>query len=114
MLIFFLYNEEDSNRVYCFFFQAEDGIRDKLVTGVQTCALPICRNPSPHVCLLTAKPAPASYRPTAAVNTKTHSLPLQFVCVNHAARPSRPSRCSRRSSYSACAHRRFRPPPPNR
>src|SRR2546425_6705482 len=28
-----------------FFFQAEDGIRDKLVTGVQTCALPIC---SPH------------------------------------------------------------------
>src|SRR3989441_8609397 len=26
-----------------FFFQAEDGIRDKLVTGVQTCALPIYR-----------------------------------------------------------------------
>jgi len=25
----------------CFFFQAEDGIRDDLVTGVQTCALPI-------------------------------------------------------------------------
>src|SRR5207244_5388829 len=24
------------------FFQAEDGIRDGLVTGVQTCALPIC------------------------------------------------------------------------
>src|SRR5205823_8233609 len=28
--------------IWCFFFQAEDGIRDKLVTGVQTCALPIC------------------------------------------------------------------------
>src|SRR5687767_15278007 len=27
--------------VLFFFFQAEDGIRDKLVTGVQTCALPI-------------------------------------------------------------------------
>src|SRR5207247_8159408 len=26
---------------YRFFFQAEDGIRDPLVTGVQTCALPI-------------------------------------------------------------------------
>src|SRR4051794_41896326 len=26
-----------------FFFQAEDGIRDGRVTGVQTCALPICR-----------------------------------------------------------------------
>src|SRR2546425_6966893 len=28
-----------------FFFQAEDGIRDKLVTGVQTCALPISCGP---------------------------------------------------------------------
>src|SRR5207247_2730057 len=29
--------------IFCsfFFFQAEDGIRDPLVTGVQTCALPI-------------------------------------------------------------------------
>src|SRR5207244_8379017 len=27
--------------VFVFFFQAEDGIRDDLVTGVQTCALPI-------------------------------------------------------------------------
>src|SRR5690349_15048083 len=27
--------------VYFFFFQAEDGIRDLYVTGVQTCALPI-------------------------------------------------------------------------
>src|SRR5207248_7589048 len=26
---------------FCFFFQAEDGIRDRTVTGVQTCALPI-------------------------------------------------------------------------
>src|SRR5687767_15675678 len=30
-----------------FFFQAEDGIRDKLVTGVQTCALPISLT-APH------------------------------------------------------------------
>src|SRR5260370_23689630 len=28
-----------------FFFQAEDGIRDSSVTGVQTCALPICLGP---------------------------------------------------------------------
>ena len=27
---------------FFFFFQAEDGIRDWSVTGVQTCALPIC------------------------------------------------------------------------
>src|SRR5438105_10214928 len=29
---------------FFFFFQAEDGIRDPLVTGVQTCALPISKN----------------------------------------------------------------------
>src|SRR2546425_944455 len=36
---------ESEMRYTCpyFFFQAEDGIRDKLVTGVQTCALPIYR-----------------------------------------------------------------------
>src|SRR5229473_3572372 len=31
---------KEDGEIY-FFFQAEDGIRDKLVTGVQTCALPI-------------------------------------------------------------------------
>src|SRR2546430_11496806 len=30
-----------------FFFQAEDGIRDLTVTGVQTCALPICATVKP-------------------------------------------------------------------
>src|SRR5690606_22929810 len=30
-----------ASRVFVFFFQAEDGIRDFHVTGVQTCALPI-------------------------------------------------------------------------
>src|SRR5207245_5704982 len=33
-----------------FFFQAEDGIRDATVTGVQTCALPISRaSPLPPI-----------------------------------------------------------------
>src|SRR5207244_9766682 len=32
--------------LFVFFFQAEDGIRDDLVTGVQTCALPIWCRPS--------------------------------------------------------------------
>src|SRR5256885_5744611 len=31
-----------TTRLGHFFFQAEDGIRDYKVTGVQTCALPIC------------------------------------------------------------------------
>src|SRR3712207_7109915 len=46
-----------------FFFQAEDGIRDMGVTGVQTCALPIFRitfHPldGKQVCRLIAEPAP--------------------------------------------------------
>src|SRR3989449_6601158 len=32
-----------------FFFQAEDGIRDVAVTGVQTCALPIFHHPLDEV-----------------------------------------------------------------
>src|SRR3989441_2890327 len=36
------YNLLTGFRFFFFIFQAEDGIRDKLVTGVQTCALPIC------------------------------------------------------------------------
>src|SRR5438552_14160183 len=35
--------------VVFFFFQAEDGIRDDLVTGVQTCALPICARDLPDL-----------------------------------------------------------------
>src|SRR2546429_1581549 len=34
--------EEHPREGCVFFFQAEDGIRDVAVTGVQTCALPIC------------------------------------------------------------------------
>src|SRR5687768_17852819 len=32
--------------IFFFFFQAEDGIRDVAMTGVQTCALPISRQPA--------------------------------------------------------------------
>src|SRR2546426_8690482 len=34
---------------FFFFFQAEDGIRDYKVTGVQTCALPISNEPRADV-----------------------------------------------------------------
>src|SRR2546427_4442939 len=39
MVLFFIF--------FFFFFQAEDGIRDLTVTGVQTCALPICSSHLP-------------------------------------------------------------------
>src|SRR5260370_34628 len=35
-----------------FFFQAEDGIRDSSVTGVQTCALPILHCCARYVCVI--------------------------------------------------------------
>src|SRR5215211_8626482 len=42
MLFFlFCFIQKVSYVIYFFFFQAEDGIRDHCVTGVQTCALPI-------------------------------------------------------------------------
>src|SRR5207247_1094274 len=44
------------------FVQAEDGIRDPLVTGVQTCALPICLHRRLAL-------APLAQRPPAAVET---------------------------------------------
>src|SRR2546421_1232569 len=34
-------NNQNDSLIVFFFFQAEDGIRDLIVTGVQTCALPI-------------------------------------------------------------------------
>src|SRR2546427_9355648 len=36
---------------FFFFFQAEDGIRDLTVTGVQTCALPISQAPAGSACI---------------------------------------------------------------
>src|SRR6266536_2289837 len=40
-LTFLLKTKYILKKSHFFFFQAEDGIRDPLVTGVQTCALPI-------------------------------------------------------------------------
>src|SRR5215210_8248456 len=41
VLVLCLFVHADITLVLFFFFQAEDGIRDTSVTGVQTCALPI-------------------------------------------------------------------------
>src|SRR5436309_1791808 len=40
-MLFSIYGTTTTSAPSCFFFQAEDGIRDFHVTGVQTCALPI-------------------------------------------------------------------------
>src|SRR5256885_7565025 len=46
-----------ASRRMIFFFQAEDGIRDYKVTGVQTCALPISRPPWICTALSAIRPA---------------------------------------------------------
>src|SRR4029434_3049288 len=51
----------EANMKVIFFFQAEDGIRDASVTGVQTCALPISHTQHTH--------------------THTHSVPLWSLLV---------------------------------
>src|SRR5208282_3361485 len=43
VVCFFFFFDVAAVVVFFFFFQAEDGIRDATVTGVQTCALPISR-----------------------------------------------------------------------
>src|SRR5256885_3568160 len=52
---------EDEDFIGFFFFQAEDGIRDYKVTGVQTCALPILPT--------TRTITPATRRPMASVSS---------------------------------------------
>src|SRR5205823_7476121 len=60
---------------FFFFFQAEDGIRDKLVTGVQTCALPIS---APAV---TKRPRLVSRLPGLFENAVVTSSPLFLPCA---------------------------------
>src|SRR2546430_10714797 len=59
-------------RVICcfFFFQAEDGIRDLTVTGVQTCALPIWCRPA-----RVSAGSPRAAAPAAAIGRRLRSLP---------------------------------------
>src|SRR6266511_2268847 len=54
-ILFFFFYKNTLTYFFFFFFQAEDGIRDFHVTGVQTCALPILerlKRSSPDVVLL--------------------------------------------------------------
>src|SRR5688500_20059772 len=60
---------------YCvFFFQAEDGIRDYKVTGVQTCALPIW---SPTRC--SPLPGPSGWRPCSPSSRGNDTAPASTL-----------------------------------
>src|SRR2546430_10221063 len=79
---------QQSMYIFFFFFQAEDGIRDLTVTGVQTCALPIFRTRwrlyfrtgwTARFWSYRARAAPPS-RPTATgASTNRHCAILDWV-----------------------------------
>src|SRR5215204_1791924 len=54
-VLFFLFSK--MCHLFFFFFQAEDGIRDHCVTGVQTCALPILVEADPPFSVRDGNPA---------------------------------------------------------
>src|SRR6266404_610503 len=58
-----------------FFFQAEDGIRDKLVTGVQTCALPILTAAVPPLMAMARAPGRALTVPKVVRTPEVPSMP---------------------------------------
>src|SRR5689334_24575116 len=67
--------------LFVFFFQAEDGIRDGTVTGVQTCALPICRDDGRKIEM------PERIRRTRKL-TSEEAAGLRAVRAEFATRPS--------------------------
>src|SRR5207248_4069076 len=68
--------QDGGNRVVAdrsvFFFQAEDGIRDRTETGVQTCALPILRATRPS----------GSTTPSERTHSATRSTKLRHACAS--------------------------------
>src|SRR5207237_7825990 len=78
-----------------FFFQAEDGIRDSSVTGVQTCALPIYRTRPGR--RRHARDVPARHRRAAR-------FPRRFERPNVAA-VDRPARSEERRVGKECRNR---------
>src|SRR5207253_8083912 len=68
---------------FVFFFQAEDGIRDGHVTGVQTCALPICKPGRPSVCLWAVAGKNTDGRPGLPWDVSLYGPLVVLMCVKN-------------------------------
>src|SRR5438046_10581969 len=95
---------------FFFFFQAEDGIRDWSVTGVQTCALPICRHLHPRGAAHTPRCDLAVLARHTDVPALRRRDPHGARAVAQPQRPERPgsqreltARCLQAISYTARA-----------
>src|SRR2546430_16043675 len=73
-------------RVLFFFFQAEDGIRDLTVTGVQTCALPILAR---ELGQALHRPWEGTHRPVTPQQVR-RVMPAILLQVGTPARPCQP------------------------
>src|SRR2546422_8333179 len=69
-----------------FFFQAEDGIRDVAVTGVQTCALPISTLVTHHVAITSTLPGSAATVAREASDTGPPLRPEVWQAMSPSAR----------------------------
>src|SRR5438552_9986471 len=98
---------EAETRYVAFLFQAEDGIRDELVTGVQTCALPLCgQSPRAGVCASRDSGTPSAHASARRLATTLAmigmSAPETFSKINTGQRRRRSySRTSAMTSYSS-------------
>src|SRR5688572_32003649 len=77
----------------CFFFQAEDGIRDLTVTGVQTCALPIW--------------AARAHRPARGSRTRTEGEEMKGVTKSAGKTPEDRKSTRLNSSHSQISYAVF-------
>src|SRR2546430_6822008 len=107
---------------FVFFFQAEDGIRDLTVTGVQTCALPIFSSASrrfsfssARLCVMFTPREMAATPSTRKVNATTLPMPMSAltkVCDTSTARDD-PEPCGTTMTVQRCsAFLRIRSPRP--
>src|SRR5215469_17068519 len=72
--------------VYFFFFQAEDGIRDLYVTGVQTCALPISPEREPRR-RCTARTCALPRRAASSAARSTMLMAMESSCIGFSEGP---------------------------
>src|SRR6185437_15508122 len=78
----------DSKSSAIFFSQAEDGIRDKLVTGVQTCALPIS-NVAPRAGVIAVAEGPRQTVLRAGANAAQKISKAHKSCAKQGVRAGR-------------------------
>src|SRR5216683_4403118 len=80
VMFYFILKKRRQRLLFFFFFQAEDGIRDLIVTGVQTCALPICHGVRVSSALVQSAPASCRCRNESASRNRSEERRVGKEC----------------------------------